>query len=61
MSEPLARSFRLMTEGKDRELDALSIIIDVMAGLEGAETLRVLDYLRARFIRTSEHRGASHD
>lgn len=48
-AEPVSRSFVLVTEGKDPELDALGIILEATRGLQGEELRRIFKYLLDRF------------
>jgi hypothetical protein len=45
------RQFHLLTNGSDQELDAIGVIVDAMASLQGYEIERILTYLLARYTR----------
>lgn len=51
LSEPVSKSFVLITQGDDHELDAIAIIVEVLKPLQGYEIARVLQYLTDRYSR----------
>jgi hypothetical protein len=44
-------SFPLLTDGKDPELDAISIVVECMRQLDGDQIGRILEYLTKRYTR----------
>ena len=47
--EPLQRCFRTVTDGADREIDAIGIVIELFKDLQGHEIARILVYLEQRY------------
>lgn len=45
------KQFKLLTNGIDDEIDAMHIIVEAMAGLNGDQVRRVLAYLSQRYAR----------
>lgn len=51
LAAPVTVKFRLLTDGKDVEIDALHIIVEVFKQLDGDQIGRSLEYLAKRYTR----------
>ena len=50
--EPMKRTFQLLTNGQDLEIDVIGICIDAIEQLPPEDRRRVLDYLAERYQRS---------
>ena len=47
---PLCQTFKMLTGGADREMDAIGVCVGVLSGLPLVAAARVLGYLSVRFV-----------